>query len=78
MADLFLSCAGPDRAAARAVKKDLERAGLTVFLDEADIDPYVGITPAIEEALRSSTAFLAYYSPHFSGRPAAALRSARS
>ncbi|HEY6748527.1 MAG TPA: TIR domain-containing protein [Mycobacteriales bacterium] len=67
---LFLSCAGQDREAARAVRRELERAGLRVFLDDEDIAPYEGITPAIEAALRSSTALLAYYSPLFPTRAA--------
>ena len=32
--DVFLSCAGPDRAAARALRTALEKHGLVVFLDE--------------------------------------------
>lgn len=68
--DLFLSCAGTDREAARKVRDALRGAGLRVFLDEEDIAPFEGITPRIESALQSSAALLAYYSPLFSGRPA--------
>lgn len=48
----------------------LEKAGLRVFLDENSIDLFEPITAKIEGALRSSTAFLAYYSTHYTSRSA--------
>ena len=71
--DLFLSCAGQDRARVRRLYRALGRAGLRVFLDEEDIAPTEGITATIEEALRSSTALLAYYSAAYTDRPACQL-----
>lgn len=68
--DLFLSCAGIDRAEVRELARDLERAGLRVFLDETDVELFEPITDAIAAALRSSRALLAYYSRSYSGRPA--------
>lgn len=71
--DLFLSCAGPDRVPVRRFYQALEKAGLRVFLDEEDINPIEGITSTIENALRSSTALLAYYSASYADRPACQL-----
>jgi tetratricopeptide (TPR) repeat protein len=68
--DLFLSCAGPDRVAARALRRALEKEGQRVFLDERSIGIFDSITQDIEDALRSSRALLAYYSEHYSSRPA--------
>ena len=68
--DLFLSYAGTDRAEVRELARDLERAGLRVFLDETDVELFEPITDAIAAALRSSRALLAYYSRSYSSRPA--------
>jgi TIR domain len=71
--DIFLSCSGADRPAVRRLRAALCAAGLTVFLDESDIDPIQGITAAIEDALRGSTVLLAYYSESYTDRPACQL-----
>jgi len=68
--DVFLSVAGPDRPAVRALRTALSSAGLRVFLDEENIQPYQPITAEIEGALRNSRTLLAYYSRHFTSRPA--------
>jgi hypothetical protein len=60
--------AGPDRAAVRALYDALEKERLRVFLDETSIDFFEPITQEIEDALRSSTALLAYYLRHYPSR----------
>ena len=71
--DVFLSCAGPDRPRVRRLYRALGRAGLRVFLDEQDIEPAEGINAAIEDALRSSIALVAFYSAAYTDRPACQL-----
>ncbi|GAA0902400.1 tetratricopeptide repeat protein [Virgisporangium aurantiacum] len=68
--DVFLSLAGPDRAAVRRLHAALTRAGLKVFIDEQDIREYHGITSEIEGALHGAKALVAYYSRHFTSRTA--------
>lgn len=68
--DVFMSLAGPDRAAVRQLVDALTKAGLSVFIDERAIREYHGITAEIESALHGSKALLAYYSRHFTSRTA--------
>jgi TIR domain len=62
--------AGPDRLAVRALYDALKKERLRVFLDETSIGLFDPITEEIENALRCSTALLAYYSRHYTSRPA--------
>jgi tetratricopeptide (TPR) repeat protein len=68
--DVFVSLAGPDRQTVRPLIQALRSAGMQVFLDEESIPPHQAITAEIERALRDSRTLLAYYSRHFSDRPA--------
>jgi tetratricopeptide (TPR) repeat protein len=68
--DLFLSCSGDDREPVRRLVAALRRSRLEVFLDEDRISLFTGITPEIEQALRSSKALVAYYSASYASRPA--------
>lgn len=68
--DVFVSLAGPDRPVVRTLCEKLRHAGLRVFIDEENIQPYEGITEEIERALGGSKALIAYYSRHFTDRTA--------
>jgi tetratricopeptide (TPR) repeat protein len=70
--DLFLSRTGikTDKEQAQRLYEALGRLKLRVFLDEHDIGHFESINGEIEAALRSSRALLAYYSEHFTNRPA--------
>ena len=68
--DVFLSLAGPDRAAVRRLHAALTAAGLRAFIDDRGIREYHGITAEIEDALQGARALVAYYSRHFTDRTA--------
>lgn len=68
--DVFLSLGGPDRPEVRRLQAELERIGLTTFIDERDIEHFTGITAEIERALRGSKVLLAYYSAEYPKRSA--------
>jgi len=67
--DVFLSLAGPDRPRVEALNRELGKLGLRVFVD-VDIQNGAGITHNILDSLYNSRALVAYYSKHFTHRPA--------
>lgn len=71
--DVFLAFAGPDREIGRELYNELCQLGLRVFFDESSIQLFTSITKSIAHALQNSKALLAYYSEHFTNRPACQL-----
>ncbi|TCO64982.1 tetratricopeptide repeat protein [Actinocrispum wychmicini] len=71
--DVFLSLGGNDRDQGRHLAARLREHGLRVFVDEDDIGYFGGITGQIEQALRSSKTFVAYYSRTYPERPSCQL-----
>jgi hypothetical protein len=68
--DVFLSFAGTDRPAGRALAAELRNRGLRVFFDEEAIGFFEGITEAIRNSLEVSKVLVAYYSVEYATRPA--------
>ncbi|MEU2630863.1 toll/interleukin-1 receptor domain-containing protein, partial [Kitasatospora sp. NPDC007106] len=67
---MFFSYPRADRARVLPLVAALRAAGVGVFLDEARIDEFAGITDTIRAALRGARIFVAYYSAAYPSRPA--------
>ena len=68
--DAFLSYAHGDRVQAEALRTALERRGLDVWFDDAELHTFESISRAIETGLRHSKALVALYSASYPTRRA--------
>jgi hypothetical protein len=68
--DVFVSYPRADRDAVQALAHALREAGLTVFIDDQEIDDFARITTTITQSLAASKALLAYYSAAYPTRRA--------
>jgi hypothetical protein len=67
--DVFVSYASVDRPRAGAVRDALVTAGLSVWMDDREIDTFDGITAALEAGLASSRSMLVCLTRDYLDRP---------
>jgi hypothetical protein len=68
--DVFISYAHGDRAQTIALRDALTAHGLSVWLDESEIDTFASITAAVATGLAHSKVLVAYYSREYPSRRA--------
>lgn len=69
MADVFISYARTERARAETIKANLERLGLSVFLDIDGLDGGDVFPDVLDREVKAAGAVLALWSPHALARP---------
>lgn len=68
--DIFLSYARSDADAVARLRQDLEAEGLSIWIDESQIEAFQSITHSIENGFLRSKCFLAFYSKAYPTRRA--------
>ncbi len=67
--DVFLSHGSPDKPWVRTLVTELEDRGLSVFLDEQNLQPGENWVWGLSDALKNSRAFVLVLSRHTLERP---------